>query len=138
MRIALVLLKILPEPAAVIFARRHPKLANDLPVRPGHKTHDLLLPGHQNGQRRRLDPARRSQPKSAKSRIGRRQRPRRIDAHQPVALAATKRRMSQGQHLRITAQLTKRLLNGRIGHRLHPQPLRRLPHPGRLDNITEN
>ncbi len=137
-RVGFVLLKILAPPAAAVVAGLDAEITIHFPVGFRHEGLDFFFPADEDGQRRRLHASRRGEPEAAETRIHRGQRAGGVDAHQPVALAAAQRGIGQRLHLLVAAQFTERLLDGGVGHRLHPQPPRRLFHPRGFDDVAEN
>ena len=67
-----------------------------------------------------------------------RHRARAVDANQPVALAAARRRVRERDHFSIRAQLRKTVANRRRRHGLQPQTLNRFVALRVLNNVTEN
>ncbi len=132
-------LKGLVEPPPPVTAGRNAEIAENLPVRPGLERADFLLALDEDGERGRLDPPRGGLLEAAGvPRIEGRQRPRAVDADQPVALRAGDRRVGQRPHLLVRAQMLEGGADGLWGHRLQPEPADRLLDAGLLDHVAEN
>ena len=126
------------KPPALVAAGGDGEIPEHFPVSARHKRRDVLLPVHQNGQRRRLHAAHRRLQKPAVPRIERRHRARPVDAHQPVALAAADGSIGQRQHVAVLAELVVGGHDAPRGHGLHPEAAARLLAAARLHDVAED
>ncbi len=136
--ILVVLGKILLEPAARIGARLGAKNGVDFPVALRHETLNFLVALDHDGERRRLHAAHRRELKTAVARIERRQRPRPVDPHQPVALRPADRRARQRFQFRAGPQVGETVADRRGRHRLEPEPPDRFLAGRQLHDVAEN
>ena len=113
------------EPLGRVFTGLGQKRRVDFPVVARLVGADFFLPLHHHRQRRCLHPAHRGQEEATVARIEGGHGPGAVDAHQPVGLGAAARRIGQGAHLGVAAQLLKPIADGRRCHGLQPQALHR-------------
>ena len=95
--------KIFTKPAALVAARIHLKLRVHLPVIARHKIADGAFAFAEDRQRGRLHAAGGSHVEPAVTRVERRQRPRPVQAHEPIALRPAQGRIGQRFHAVILA-----------------------------------
>ena len=130
------------KPFGGVSARLRGKFGVDLKVIAADEFADLLLALDHHRQRGRLHPAHGGEEKAAVARVKSRHGARAVDAHQPVGLGAAARRVGQGLHLGIGAQMGKAVADGLRRHGLQPQAAdwlaQRLGATGVLLNETEN
>ena len=127
-RIVRIFLVIRIEPAAAVLAGLHIKIAVDFPIRPRFKRADLFLPSDHQSQGRRLHTTNGCPLKAAVARIEGRHGAGAIDPHKPVTLRAAQSSAFERNHITPFAKASEGILDGLIGHGLHPETLNGLLH----------
>ncbi len=136
--VAFLLGKFFIEPAAGVFARLRAERAVDFPIVARNEFFNLLLALDEDRQRRRLHAADRCEMKTAGLGIERRHRARAVDADEPVAFAAARRRVRERNHFTVCAQVREAVADRRRRHGLQPEPLDRFVAFRVLNDVTEN